>query len=205
MHPTVVAFDVDGTLTVRDCVMPFLWRVGGVRGALRALFSAPLALMRLCAARDRDGLKAHLVRAFMAGLPVEKVEQEGERFASVVAGGWMRQDVVTRLRRHQDEGHVVVLVSASLAPYLEPLGELLEVDAVLCTRLESENGVLTGELHGANCRAAEKERRLAEWALSAGMTGDDWLAHAYGDSSGDAQMMAMAAVGTDVSHVELLS
>ena len=27
--PDVAAFDVDGTLTVRDCVGPFLLRVGG--------------------------------------------------------------------------------------------------------------------------------------------------------------------------------
>ena len=31
-RPVVAAFDVDGTLTVRDCVRPFLERLGGRSG-----------------------------------------------------------------------------------------------------------------------------------------------------------------------------
>lgn len=200
MEPTVAAFDVDGTLTVRDCVLPYLWKVGGARGALRALFSSPVLLLRSVARRDRDALKAHFVRSFLRGVPVETAERAGEEFAARVASGWMRGDVASRLRAHQDAGDVVVLVSASLSPYLEPLGELLEVDAVMCTRLESVDGVLTGGLLGPNCRAAEKARRLEEWAASSGLSGDAWLGHAYGDSSGDTEMLQSAVVGTDVSR-----
>lgn len=203
MGPTVAAFDVDGTLTVRDCVFPYLLRVGGLRGAVRALTGSPVKLSRMILSRDRDGLKAHFVGSFLSGVESERAERLGREFASRVASGWMRGDVARRLRRHQDDGDVVVLVSASLAPYLEPLGDLLEVDAVLCTRLESDGGVLTGRLDGANCRAGEKTRRLIEWAESAGLTGEGWLGHAYGDSSGDAEMLALAVHGTNVSHGEL--
>ena len=205
MNPVVAAFDVDGTLTVRDCVFPFLLRCGGVRGAARACFSSPLSALRMAARKDRDGLKSHFVRAFLGGMNAEAVEEAGERFAARIASGWMRADVAGKLRWHQDQGHVTVLVSASLAPYLEPLGDLLEVDAVLCTKLESVDGTLTGELDGPNCRAAEKAARLSAWAAGAGIQGDDWLAYAYGDSSGDTAMLGMAAEGTDVSRVELVS
>ena len=203
MDPVVAAFDVDGTLTVRDCVFPFMWRCGGARGAARSLFSSPVSLVRMVVRRDRDGLKAHFIRCFMAGLETDVVERKGEEFADVVAREWMRPDVAQRLRWHQDQGHVVVLVSASLAPYLEPLGELLEVDAVLCTRLQSVDGVLTGEIDGANCRADEKVSRLVAWASGAGITGGAWLGYAYGDSSGDTAMLALAQESVNVARREV--
>ena len=172
---------------------------------VRTVTRKPLATLRMLATRDRDGLKAHVVREFLAGVPVEDVEAQGNAFAARVAAGWMRGDTARRLRSHQDAGHVVVLVSASLAPYLEPLGDILEVDAVLCTRLESRDGVLTGELDGPNCRGQEKVVRLARWAAEAGISGDGWLAHAYGDSAGDREMLAMAADGHDVSGMDLVA
>ena len=204
MEPTVAAFDVDGTLTVRDCVFPYLLSVRGAAGVIRLLTDAPVALIRALARRDRDAVKAMVVRSFLSGVPVERAESVGQEFARRVCSGWMRQDVAARLRMHQDEGHVVVLVSASLSPYLEPLGELLEVDAVICTELEVVDGVLTGELSGANCRGAEKTARLRSWAAGAGLTGEAWLSSAYGDSAGDTHMLAMAADGVDVSRAELV-
>jgi len=50
-------FDVDGTLTTRDCVLPFLRRAAGARLAT-ALLRHPLALATGLARRDRDRLKA---------------------------------------------------------------------------------------------------------------------------------------------------
>ncbi len=40
-RPVVVAFDVDGTLTRRDCVVPFLWRLGATRLVLGLARRAP--------------------------------------------------------------------------------------------------------------------------------------------------------------------
>ena len=204
MDPVVAAFDFDGTLTVRDCVVPFLVSVGRGRFLRRVITRAP-AIVKLVAGRDRDALKALFVSAALEGESVERVETLGAAFAGRVSGSWMRKDVAERLRWHQDQGHVVVLVSASLSPYLLPLGDLLEVDAVLCTEPEEVNGTYTGSLRGANCRGAEKVARLRAWASDAGIAGEEWLQYAYGDSAGDAAMLAAAMNGTDVSKVEVMA
>lgn len=204
VNPVVAAFDVDGTLTVRDCVFPFLLKVGRGKFVMRLIRRIPAASRPLLK-RDRDALKELFVAAALGGQSVGAVESAGTQFASTVAASWMRADVCRRLRWHQDQGHVVVLVSASLSPYLLPLGDLLEVDAVLCTEPEEANGTYTGSLRGANCRGAEKVARLRAWASDAGIAGEEWLQYAYGDSAGDAAMLAAAMNGTDVSKVEVMA
>jgi phosphatidylglycerophosphatase C len=182
-------FDVDGTLTTGDCVFPFLRRAAGARLAT-AVLRHPLALAGGLLRRDRDRLKA-LACAALASLPTEEVEHLGAEYASEVAAARLRADTTARLRRHQALGHTVVLASASLDPYLLPLGELLEVDEVLCTRLErGADGLLTGRLDGANCRGPEKARRVRALLAERGLDGAElW---AYGDSGGDEALLALA-------------
>ena len=201
-RPAVAAFDVDGTLTTRDCVTPFLRRAGGVRLA-QALLGHPRALLGAVVRRDRDSLK-ELACVSLAGLDGEALDRLGERFAHEVAESRLRADTTARLRRHRELGHTVVLASASLDPYLVPLGRLLEVDGVVCTVLErGADGRLTGRLVGENCRGAEKERRLREWLASAGL--EDAEVWAYGDSAGDDEMLAGADHPVRVSRSELVA
>ena len=196
----VALFDVDGTLTTRDCVVPFLRRAAGRRFyATLARHPLPLALGLL--RRDRDALKA-LGCSSLAGLDAAALGALGERFADEMLTSRVRSDTRARLRRHRELGHTVVLASASLEPYLVPFGEALGVDAVLCTQLEVDgSGRLTGRLDGANCRAAEKARRVTEWLEAAGLA--DAELWAYGDSAGDVEMLALADHPVRIGHSRL--
>lgn len=206
-QPTVAAFDVDGTLTVRDCVVPFLRRVGGVAGIARALSRRPVESLRGGIRRDRDRIKEVVVGGVFRGRQVDQIETLGTDFADRVFRTWMRPDVVRRLRWHQGQNHRVVLVSASLGCYLRRLGELLDADGVLCTEAAATDGVYTGRLVGANCRGEEKVKRLDTWLADRSLA--DANLWAYGDSAGDQAMLARATVGeyvkgTTVSEVPLV-
>ena len=187
--PVVAAFDVDGTLTTGDCVTPFLRRAAGTR-LWTTLLRHPLALAAAAARRDRDRLK-ELACSALRGSESTEIEHLGEVFAREVGAGRLRDDTVARLRRHRELGHTVILASASLDPYLVPLGRSLGVDAVVCTVLErGKDGRLTGRLVGANCRGAEKARRVRGWLLEHDLA--DAELWAYGDSSGDDELLALA-------------
>jgi phosphatidylglycerophosphatase C len=185
----VAAFDVDGTLTNGDCVTPFLRRAAG-RRLWTTLLRHPLALAASAARRDRDRLK-ELACSALRGIESTEIEHLGEAFAREFGAGRLRVDTVARLRRHRELGHTVILASASLDPYLVPLGRSLGVDAVVCTVLErGRDGRLTGRLVGANCRGAEKARRVSDWLRENDLAGAElW---AYGDSSGDDELLALA-------------
>jgi len=187
--PVVAAFDVDGTLTTGDCVTPFLRRAAG-RRLWTTLLRHPLALAAAAARRDRDRLK-ELACSALRGIESTEIEHLGEAFAREVGAGRLRDDTVARLRRHRELGHTVILASASLDPYLVPLGRSLGVDAVVCTVLErGKDGRLTGRLVGANCRGAEKARRVRGWLREHDLA--DAELWAYGDSSGDDDLLALA-------------
>ena len=186
----VAAFDVDGTLTVRDCVRPFLLRVGGWPGISNALLRKPMATLGAAARRDRDRFKELVVGGVLRGRKVAQVEEMGEVFAEQVEAGWLRADTMARLRWHQRAGHRIVLVSASLGPYLRPLGRRLGVDEVLCAEPLRAGDEFADGLDGANCRAEEKVRRLDAWLTASHLEGATvW---AYGNSSGDRAMLARA-------------
>jgi phosphatidylglycerophosphatase C len=194
----LAAFDLDGTLTHRDTLLPFLRQAIGRSRTYRALFTAALPLAKAAAfgGPHRDTAKAAVLRDVLAGVPLDRMTEAAEAFADHVITHGLRPDVRERVEWHRREGHELVLVSASPELYVAPIGRRLGFDAVLATRLEvGADQRLTGRLVGANCRGPEKVMRLREWR-GEGLA----VAYAYGDSSGDREMLDLALTGVRVGR-----
>ena len=88
---------------------------------------------------------------------------------------------------HRNAGHELILITASLGCYARPAAEELGFDHVIAVELTSHAGRLTGEMSSRNVRGSEKARRLREWLGSS--EAEIW---AYGNSSGDKEMLLMA-------------
>ena len=198
MTPVVAAFDFDGTLSRRDTLLPFLQRLCGAQRLFRALARDAPGLARGLArgGTHRDAAKDAVLMRLLAGRDAGEVAAAGAAYARDLVGTRLRPDTVARARWHEACGHDVVVVSASPAVYLEPLGRHLGVSAVLATRLEvGDDGRLTGRMAGANCRGPEKVARLDAWLD--GAPAEVW---AYGDSSGDRELLARADVPVRVGR-----
>jgi phosphatidylglycerophosphatase C len=194
----LAAFDLDGTLTRRDTLMPFLARAIGRNRAYRAVLASSLPLARAVAlgGGHRDVAKAAVLGRVLAGVPLSALTEAADAYADHVVAHGLRGDIRARVDWHRAEGHELVLVSASPELYVSPIGRRLGFDAVLATRLEVDPaGLLTGRLLGANCRGPEKVARLREWR-DAGVA----VAFAYGDSAGDREMLALAEVPVNVGR-----
>lgn len=184
----IAAFDFDGTLTVRDSFNAFLrWRAGPGGWALGLVKLAP-ALAAYARDRDREAIKAAAVREFLLGLPRAELEAEAERFADLHWAKLMRPDALKVWDDWGRRGAHRVIVTASPETTVAPFARRLGAEALLGTPLAfNSEGRVAGALEGPNCRGEEKVRRLR-----AAYGPEIRLAAAYGDSSGDTEMLALA-------------
>lgn len=184
----IVAFDFDGTLTVRDSFTAFLkWRAGPgrwVAGCARLVPDSAAYLFH----RNRGRIKAAAVREFLAGVPREQLEKEAKAFANYASATLFRPDALANWRRWQQRGARMVIVTASPDIIVAPFARGLGCDKLLGSGIAFDHGDrVIGTLAGPNCRGPEKVRRLKE------AFGEDvHLTAAYGDTSGDREMLKIA-------------
>jgi phosphatidylglycerophosphatase C len=187
----VALFDLDGTLTHRDTLLPFLagylarhparlprqWRL------VPALFGYALA------GGDRGLLKSRAIRAAMAGDARALVEVWAERFvADLRPRGAFRTAGLAVLEAHRSAGDRLVLLSASPDLYVPLIGRLLGFERTVCTEVRWDGDRLDGTLRTPNRHGAEKVRCLEQLRVD--------YAHAavtaYGNSLSDIPHLALA-------------
>jgi phosphatidylglycerophosphatase C len=184
----LVAFDFDGTITVRDSFTAFLrWRSGPWRYALGVVRLVPAALAYLVH-RDRGRIKAAAAREFLRGLTRNELAASCEAYCGAVWGQMIRPDAEQCWRDWRARGATVVIVTASPVEVVGPFATRLGADELIGSRLAYDTGDrVTGALDGPNCRGEEKVTRLRQRFGS-----DMSLAAAYGDTAGDREMIAIA-------------
>ena len=159
----VAIFDLDGTLTWRDTLLPFLARYIAAQPArLLRLWRLPEALLAYArSGGDRGVLKARLIRMTMSRDVRAPIEHwAGQFVAAMQARGVFRPAALAVLQEHRQAGHHLVLMSASPDLYVAKVGKLLGFEQTVCTELQWRGDRLDGTLRGSNCRGEEKLRQL---------------------------------------------
>lgn len=204
---TVAAFDFDGTVTRGASTVPFLIAVRGLLPVAAALAWTLPGLVRAAvfSGSAADEYKEKLFVRLLRGMTDEELGRKGRSFASNHLRLRLRPEVRRRIEWHQQQGHLVVVVSASVEHYVGPAGEILGVDGVLATRLAVDAaGIVSGSFDGKNCRGAEKYARVVGWLRANGLA-DAGQAQAvlwaYGNSRGDAWLLGAADHAVDAGRL----
>lgn len=184
----IVAFDFDGTLTTHDSYTAFLrWRAGAAGYVLGGLRLLP-DLAAWLATRDRGALKAAATRVYLRGVGGERLREEAQAFAARHVAGLLRPDALRCWQGWSGRDVRRVIVTASPEPVVAPFAERLGADELIGTQLAFDRqGRVTGRFDGPNCRGAEKVARLR-----ATFGPEVRVLAAYGDTSGDREMLACA-------------
>ena len=102
----------------------------------------------------------------------------------------LRMDVIEQLRRHQTEGHRVILLSGAYQGLLSVVGQRLGVRETLGTRLLMRNGRYRGSALAPVCQGRGKLDRLQTYLSERGKTIDLAASYAYADSLTDQYVLA---------------
>ena len=187
----VAVFDLDGTLTWRDTLLPFLLSFlrRHPRRVMR-LWRMPFALLSFVAqGRDRGALKSRVIRMVMGGAARTDIDACADAFVDTLRPRHrLRPAALAALEAHRTAGDHLVLLSASPDLYVPRIGRRLGFERTLCTELEWRADRLEGALRTANRRGAEKLRCLT-WLRT---QYPDLPIVAYGNSASDLDHMRQA-------------
>lgn len=184
----IAFFDFDGTITHKDT----MWEIIRFQKGSAALYTgiARLApgLVRFKLGRQTaQESKEQVLQHFFGGMPEKAFREICLRFCRELLPLLVREPALAAIRQHQQQGRQVVVVTASAQDWVAPWCETLGIDCI-ASRLEVQDGQITGKLSGANCNGQEKVVRIRQQFNLHDYTD----IYAYGDTNGDRPMLALA-------------
>lgn len=184
----IAFFDFDGTITNKDSLVDFIqFAVGRPAYYFGLLCLSPMLLLYVFKLLANDKAKQKMLAYYFKGWSEQKFEKLANKYATEQLSKIVRPQALERIQWHQQQGHQVVVVSASMESWLK--GWCTQLDLTLiATDLAFENGKLSGKFATKNCYGFEKVKRIQ--ALYELKTYE--YIYAYGDSRGDKELLELA-------------
>lgn len=185
---SIAFFDFDGTVTTDDSLLKFIrFVVGDAKFVLGLLVLAPMLALYMAKIIPNYRAKQYLLAWYFKGMPKDAFLAVAQEYSLQHMQTILRPEAMQRIAWHQQQGHRVVIVSASLECWLQPWCEQQGLD-LIATKFEFKNGLVSGKFATNNCYGQEKVNRIqAIYNLQ-----EFAEIYAYGDSSGDKPMLALA-------------
>ncbi len=183
-------FDLDKTIIAKSSTLAFSrsFYAGGLISRGSVLRSAYAQFVYLVGGADHDQMEK--MREFLsrlcAGWDVATVRSIVADALHHIVDPLVFDEAVSLMEEHRIAGRDVIIVSASGAEVVEPIGEMLGADGVIATRMEVEDGRYTGEID-FYAYAENKAIAIRELAEQRGY--DLGRSFAYSDSITDLHML----------------
>lgn len=198
-------FDVDETLIRCKSMFSFLnfcyAEVYGPEAGAFAYIEFTENIAAMATSMPREAVNRAFYRVFKGWRRELLAQLARDWFAQELQMGMFHQESLAALRKHQHQGHRIVLLSGSADFILAPLADYLKVEHLLAIHLEqTEFGLLSGEIEGIQTIGAGKRAAL-EALLASRQATQPAVLHGYGDHESDAPFLSMCDFKTVVlSH-----
>ncbi len=198
-------FDLDGTLIAGDSdhsFGEFMVDVGWADGeAWRARNNE--FFLQYQAGRLDVAPYVEFSTSVWRGRPQAEIDAISERFMVEVIGPMITPQAIDLVRRHQAQGDLVAIVTATNEFVTRPIADAFGVPELLAIELERDAaGTVTGAIKGVPTYQDGKVVRVEQWLADQGLAwGDFERISVYSDSINDLPLMARAtdAVATNPS------
>jgi len=184
----IAFFDFDGTITTKDSFLEFIkYLKGNFRFYTGFLLNSPFLVAYKLGIISNQLAKERVMRFFFGNMPVEKFQLACNEFSDKAIPLLIRSKAMLEIKKLQEAGVEVVIVSASAENWLRSWCATQGV-SLLATRMVQNKGKITGKLEGLNCHGEEKVRRVHEaYDLS-----EYTRIYCYGDTKGDKPLLGLA-------------
>jgi len=181
-------FDFDGTITTDDSLIKFIrYAVGDIKAIWGILLLSPMLISYKLKLIPNDQAKQRVIAHFFKGMAEQQFRNIAKEYSLTQINTILRPKAMAKIAWHKEQGHTIVIVSASIECWLKPWCDKNEVD-LIATKLEIKEGIVTGRFLTKNCYGFEKARRVKHAYILEHYD----LIYAYGDSRGDQELLNLA-------------
>jgi len=189
---TAAFFDYDGTLIAGYSILTFL------KERVRRRDLAPAGLLRTTVSLAQSALGQIDSRELISrgihewsGRRLADLETLGEHLFERELRDRIYPEMRARVAEHLRQGHLVAIATSAAPFQVESVARELGIEHVLCTRLETRDGVLTGKSSGPVLWGRAKADAVGEFARRHRVD----LRRSYFYADGDEEIALMKAVG----------
>ena len=184
----IAFFDFDGTITTKDTLLEVIkFQKGKMAFYTGFLLNTPWLIAYKLNLIPNDQAKQKILTYFFAGTAERVFQEKCDLFADRKLPELIRPAALTEIEQLRTRGFEMVVISASAGNWIRNWTNRLSLK-LIATKLEVENGLITGGIEGKNCHGEQKVACIREqWNLS-----EYKEIFVYGDSSGDKPMLALA-------------
>ena len=184
----IAFFDFDGTITKKDSTIKFIrYLVGDIKFFLGVFLLLPFIVLYKVKIIKNNAIKQIIITYFFKGKDIIEFQKKSEYFSLNEIDPIIRKKALDKIFWHKENGHTIVIVSASIDLWLKPWCEKNNI-MLISTMLEIKDKTITGKTFKKNCHGPEKVKRIRElYDLS-----EYKYIYAYGNSRGDHEMLNIA-------------
>jgi HAD superfamily hydrolase (TIGR01490 family) len=181
-------FDFDGTITTDDSLIKFIrFVVGDAKTMWGMILLFPMLITYKLKLIPNYKAKQYMLSYFFKGMSKEKFMKVANEYSLKHIDTILRPKAMEKIAWHKEQGHKIVIVSASIECWLKPWCDKNNLD-LIATKLQIKNSIVTDRFLTKNCYGIEKVNRVQEQYNL-----DDYdHIYAYGDSRGDKELLELA-------------
>lgn len=183
----IAFFDFDGTISKKDTLIHFIrFAVGDLNFLLGIVLLSPTILMYKLKLINSHYAKQMVISYYFKNYKEVDFINITRSYSLNKLSKIIRPEAIKKILWHKEQGHKVVVVSASIDYWLKPWCKINNLE-LIATKLEVKNGKISGKFLTKNCNGIEKVNRIRKlYNLEKFRE-----IYAYGDSKGDEQMLAL--------------
>ena len=183
----IAFFDFDGTITTDDSMLKFIrFVVGDLKFIIGLGILSPMLVIYKLKLIPNYKAKQLMLSYFFKGMAEKDFIAVARKYSLEHINTILRFKAMEKIQWHKDQGDKVVIVSASIECWLKPWCDRNGLE-LIATKLEINDGIVTGRYQTKNCYGVEKVRRVKEaYNLS-----EYSHIYAYGDSRGDKDLLSL--------------
>ncbi|WP_337873195.1 HAD-IB family phosphatase [Ignavibacterium sp.] len=191
-------FDFDKTITVSDTILPisrYLSEWFNQKYKFR-IIQFYFLLFRLNVISGKS-FKEMITATLLAGKEYDLIENVITQFYNAHSSELFNKEIIQLIKSEKEKGNKIIIITSNLNLFVNPVKNTFPVDDIFATTIEVKENKIGNYIKGKNCTGNVKAEILQQYKT---LNNFEKIT-AYGDSTGDFEMLLKADEGFIAEYI----